>query len=480
VFHRFLDAAFAALLLLFSFPFYALRRIGGRLKLRAASAPGGPWVDRRTGWNFAGAQFSSSPAVDEFAFDSAIAAYEELIDSTCTGPEASHVALVIPTLDRIGGAERHVMLLAKGMRRRGWRVTVVALADSRSAGAAELTGDGIAFLNLGMRRGLADPHGWTRFIGWLKHEKPDVVHAHLPHAAWLARWSRLCAPIPVLIDTLHSSSTGTAGRRLGYRLSRRLPDQVTAVSRSVADSHLTAGVVNRNTLRVLHNGVDTNDWRPDPLVRLAVRRELGLGDEFLWLAVGRLEMVKDYPTLLKAMAAVLRPAQLIIAGSGPLLRNLAHLSFHLGLERRVRFLGFVPDVKRWFQAADGFVLSSRWEGLPMTLLEAAACGLPAVATDVPGSREVIVDGDTGTLVPPIDAAALAWAMNETMLIPIEERRAMGERARRRAAERFSLTASVDRCEELYGDLLRKRSREIALRRAAPPNCASASSSGDVF
>ena len=99
----------------------------------------------------------------------------------------------------------------------------------------------------------------------------------------------------------------------------------------------------------------------------------------------------------------------------------------------MRFLGFEPNVQRWMQAADGFVLSSRYEGLPMVLLEAGACGLPAVATDVPGTREVIVNGETGWLAPAGDADALAQAMAKLMRTPPEERRAMGERARRRCA-----------------------------------------------
>ena len=99
------------------------------------------------------------------------------------------------------------------------------------------------------------------------------------------------------------------------------------------------------------------------------------------------------------MVQVPDPARLLIAGAGPLQSELIQLAARLGLERRVRFLGFEPDIKRWMQAADGFVLSSRWEGLPMGLLEAAACGLPAVATCVPGTPEVIVDGQTGWLTP---------------------------------------------------------------------------------
>ena len=386
----------------------------------------------------------------------------------------SHVALVIPGLDRIGGAERQVMLLAKGLRGRGWRVSVVALTGAGGQTVHELASAEIAFLSLEMRKGWADPRGWIRFHGWLRRERPDVVHAHLPHAAWLARWSRLAAPAPVVIDTLHSSWTGPLGRRLGYRLSGWLPDRVTAVSQAVADAHLAAGLVNRRTLSVLPNGVDMEVWRPDASLRVAVRHELGSADEFWWLAAGRLDPVKDYPTLLRAMVATPESARLLIAGDGPLRSELVGLSARLGLERRVRFLGFVPDLTRWLQAADAFVLSSQWEGLPMGLIEAAASGLPAVATDVPGSREVIAQGQTGWLTAPGDADALAEAMATLMETPPDQRRAMGERARRQAIERFSLETVLDHWERLYVDLLREKSQRITSDRIGTLNGSSSS------
>jgi len=364
-----------------------------------------------------------------------------------------HVALLIPGLDRIGGAERQVLLLARGLRRRGWQISVVALSGSGAAAVEELRAEGIAFLSLGMRKGLADPRGWVRFHRWVCRERPDVLHAHLPHAAWLARWSRVAARGPAVIDTLHSSATGGLGRRLGYRLSARLPDCVTVVSQAAADAHLRGGMVRADKLIVLPNGVDTESYRPDAAVREQMRRELGLGDAFLWLAAGRLEAVKDYPTLLQAMTGVPEPARLSIAGAGPLEGELRALAARLGIEERVRFAGFVPDIARWMQAGDGFVLSSLWDGLPMALLEAAACGVPAVASDVPGVREAVDEGETGFLARSGDPAALAAAMRRLMQVSPGERRAIGANARRLAVESFSLDAVLDRWERLYGEAI---------------------------
>jgi glycosyltransferase involved in cell wall biosynthesis len=176
---------------------------------------------------------------------------------------------------------------------------------------------------------------------------------------------------------------------------------------------------------------------------------------FLWFAAGRLDPVKDYPTLLMAMFEVPESARLVIAGSGPLEEELLRLSTRLGLERRVKFIGFDRDVLRWMQTADGFVLSSRWEGLPMSLLEAAACAMPALATDVPGTREVIIDGETGWLAPAGDAAGLGKVMTQVMQMPPEMLSAMGERARRNVMDRFSMNAVLDQWEEQYAELLKR-------------------------
>ncbi len=360
-----------------------------------------------------------------------------------------HIALIIPGIDRIGGAERQVLLLARGLRRRGWRVSVIALSGRGGEPALWLAAEGIAVLSLEMRKGLADPRGWGRFHRWLRRERPDVIHAHLPHAAWLARWSRLAAPAPVVIDTLHSSAVGGIGRRVGYWTSSRLADRVTAVSHATAEAYLRAHIVCPDALAMIPNGVDVKAFRPDAGARAEVRRELALGDEFVWIAAGRLEPVKDYPTLLRAMAAVDASARLLIAGSGSLEHELRSLAARLGLDGRVRWLGFVPQVERFMQAADGFVLSSLWEGLPTALLEAAACALPAVATNVAGTSEAVIDGKTGFLVWPRSAIALAGEMTRLMQLPCAARSSIGVCARQYVVENFSLDAVLDCWEQLY-------------------------------
>jgi glycosyltransferase involved in cell wall biosynthesis len=214
-------------------------------------------------------------------------------------------------------------------------------------------------------------------------------------------------------------------------------------------------MVNEEKLTVIPNGVDLDHWRNDRATRNAMRRELHLSDEFLWLAVGRLDPVKDHSTLLRAFAKLSTNALLVIAGEGPLKNQLRSFANDPALSDRVVFPGFQNDVLRWMRAADGFVLSSRSEGLPIALLEACACELPAVVTDIPGAREVLPESIGNPTATVGDADSLAAGMTDVMCMPEAERRALGLRMRRSVCERFSLDTVLSKWEDMYHVLLEK-------------------------
>jgi glycosyltransferase involved in cell wall biosynthesis len=251
----------------------------------------------------------------------------------------------------------------------------------------------------------------------------------------------------------------------GYRMSNGLVDHMTIISQAAADRFISDRIVPSELLSVIPNGVNPEEFRSvPPEARESIRRSLGLQDEFAWLAVGRFEIAKDYPNMLRAFATVReRHARvvLLLVGRGSLQRNIQAQARALELGSAVRFLGVRRDVPNLLSAADGYLMSSAWEGMPMVLLEAAAAGLPIVATAVGGNREVVEDERSGYLVAPGDPEALARAMTRLMSLSEPERRTMGERGRDRVLNGYSLTRVVERWEALYRETLARKGLALA-------------------
>lgn len=363
-----------------------------------------------------------------------------------------------------GGAETQVVALALGLRARGWNVRVVSLLQPE-AFVEELEGAGIPVVSLGMRRGQPSPQAVLRLAALFRRWRPHVVHSHMIHANLLARVARALAPVPVLISTAHSTlEVGRSFRterstHLAYRLTDFLADMTTQVAKEGYERFLRGGAARPDKLVYLPNAVDTHRFAPRPEVRQPKRQELGLGEEFIWLAVGRLEEAKDYPTLLRAFALVRErhpQARLLVVGAGSLEEQVKRLASELGLGESVRFLGLRTDIPELMNAADAYVMSSAWEGMPMVLLEAHASGLPIVATDVGANRDVVRDGVSGYLVPQKHPEALAAAMNRLMFLEPWKRVQMGFRGREWVEERFALERILDQWERMYAGLLARK------------------------
>jgi glycosyltransferase involved in cell wall biosynthesis len=354
----------------------------------------------------------------------------------------------------MGGADQQILILARAMRARGHQVRIVALAPLGPMGL-EARAEGIPTESLELRRRLGDVPRLARLVRMVRDWRPDVLHSHMVHANLLARAVRPVARMPPLVSTIHSIYDGGRLRMTAYRLTNGLVDRFTIISRLAAERYVGIGAVPARRLQIVPNAVDTERFRRLAQARTAVRKELGAGDEFLWLAVGRFEEAKDYPTMIAAYArlAAARPgSRLLLVGKGSLREEVEKAVQANGLEQRVRFLGVRRDVPELMSAADGYVLSSAWEGMPVVLLEAAAVELPVVATRVGGNAEVVEDGTTGILVPPHDAAALAVGMERIEALTPEARAAMGAAGRALVEQRYGTSRVMDMWERLYSEV----------------------------
>lgn len=365
------------------------------------------------------------------------------------------VVLLTTNLAR-GGAEAQVAQLAAALG--GDTAQVISLVRP-TAHEEELAAAGVASHSLDMRPGRPDARGVLRLAGLLRRERPHVLHAHMFHANLMARMARLVCPIPVVISTVHSMAESKLSRTADsyrtrerlYRVTDSLSDATVCVSRAIADRHVSSRAISPARVRVIPNGVDTNRFRPDTCARERLRRDLELGEEFVWLAAGRLIWKKDYPTLLRAMAEQ-REGVLLIAGDGALRQELEAMAGNLGA--RVRFLGARQDLAQLMNACDALALSSTVEGLPMVLLEAAATGLPVVATDVGGVAEAVLHQTTGLVVPPGDFRSFASAMAKLAEMSPEARARMARFARDHAVSRFDMGSISLQWKDLFESLLR--------------------------
>jgi glycosyltransferase involved in cell wall biosynthesis len=376
------------------------------------------------------------------------------------------VLLVTTSLMR-GGAETQVFLLARTLAARGHTVEVVTLRDPEAYGP-ELAALGIPLVSLGMRRGVPDPRALFALARVVRRMRPDVVHAHMVHANLLARSARPLAWAPVLVSTAHNLVEGGRGLELAYRLTDPLGTLTTNVAQAAVDRYVRVGAAPAARIRRMPNGLDLAAFAPDPGRRTATRAALGADERFAWLTVGRLDVQKDYPTLLRAFAALPGDDVVWLVGEGPDRASLEAAAVAADVGDRVRFLGARSDVADLMAAADAFVLSSAWEGLPLVLLEAAAAELPAVVTDVGGNAEVVRHEETGLIVPARDPGALAAAMGRLRARPASERRAWGAAARAHVAASFDLQHVVDAWESLYRALLAPRRRASAHREPGGP------------
>lgn len=362
--------------------------------------------------------------------------------------------LLLSTSLGMGGADRQILYLARALLANRYDVRLVSMTPLGEMGRQAVV-EGLSLTSLEMRRGRADWRSFRQTVASLRSWRPHVLTSFMYHANLLARLAGRSARVPLIVTSVRNEFFGSTFRDWLMRLTNWMDTCCTTNSQQVADSLAHRRLVAKSKLRVIPNGVDVSAFTLPPAERDRVRHELGLApNEFLWLAVGRLLPQKDYPTLLQAFQSLANaPARLAIAGRGPLLDALQQLTQQFGIASRVSFLGVRQDIPALLTAADGFVLSSAWEGLPNVVMEALAAATPVVATQVGGVSELIQPGKSGFLVPARNASALSEAMRRFMSLPFDRRQEMGVTGQNHIATHYSVRAMGERWMALYEELL---------------------------
>lgn len=344
------------------------------------------------------------------------------------------------------GVQRHVADLACGLLRRGHQVWVACpdrswLQQQLAPGVKHLAWNDSS---------VSSGQLLCKLEAVIRTERIGVIHAHNRTSARIAIQLRKATGLPIII-TAHTMVPYPEYQAANYAV---------AVSRAAAERYQSHGVCGDHVPDVIYGGVDVEAFRPEVNARSSVREELRLPPLApLVLTVSRLAKKSNIRCFLEAAAIVRQSvpeARFAVAGDGPLrARWQAMLTRRcLGLQNQVTFLGDRTDIPRLLAAADTFVLCSRQEALGLALLEAMACRVPVVATQVDGITEALVDGESGLLCPPRPHEVARRIV--TLLRAPRSAREMGQAGHRRVCERFNLGEMVERHEQVYRSVLAHR------------------------
>jgi glycosyltransferase involved in cell wall biosynthesis len=367
----------------------------------------------------------------------------------------------------ISGSEAHLLSVLPLLRARGWDARMLVLHEDEPGAhrfAESLAARDVPVTRLRLR-GDADPLALARLAARLGADRPAILHTHLVHADLLALPLGLALRVPVRVSTKHGFNPFRGSRAFAAadRAAARAAHVHVAISRGLASYLAETEGFDADAFEVVHYGIAAGPEAPPPPAAPRL------------VAVGRLIPIKGLDVLLRAVAAARRdvPAMTLeLAGSGPLEEELRALAARLGLGEAVRFLGQVAPAAPLYESALATVVPSRGEGFGMVALEAMERSRAVVASAVGGLPELVVDGETGLVVPPDDAPALAAALVRLASDP-SRAAALGAAARRRALEAFPAERPAERLDAIYRAALARSRRSTA----APASTASSTSNG---
>lgn len=365
----------------------------------------------------------------------------------------------------VGGAELMLLRLVTACDRTRFAHDVVSLT-SRGPVAPMLEAQGVPVRALGMRRGGFDAGAPFRLARHLRLSGSDLVQSWMYHADLVAGLAgRLAGGVPTVwglttsnLEAGESSSMTRFARWLCIRLAGRLPRAIVSCAEASRQVHVALGYP-AERIQVIPNGVDTAVFKPDPEARAALGEKLKLApDTTIIGTVGRWDAQKDYGTLIAAAGQLCRQgsaadSHFVLCGQGLERRNevLAGWIDAAGLAERISLLGPRQDVAQLVPGFDVMTLSSAYgEACPLAVLEAMACAVPCVVTDVGDSASLV--GDTGRVVAPREAATLAAAWAALIEAGPEARRTLGAKARQRILENYRIEDIAARYAGLYQEL----------------------------
>ena len=356
-----------------------------------------------------------------------------------------------------GGAGTQIDRVSRGLAARGWDVAVLTLGPNQRP-VDELKTSGVKIDCLYLDSHLRYLVGLLTGSSALRSRAPGALIAFLFQPDLLARVLGHGHGFEAIVSGLRNENIGGRWRERILKFLDGRTDVVMTNARRVADEFERDNRISARPISVVPNAVDLDLLHASrQYSRRDMRAALGLSDKcFVWIAVGQERPQKNYPGLIEAFAQVHdMESHLVIVGGSHAATDLEPLIHRFDLSGRVHRLGARTDVPDLLGAADGFVLASDHEGSSNALIEAAALGLPCIATDVGGARDVLTEGRSGFLVAAGDVPGLAEAMTHLTALDVAERCRMGNVARADAVARFGMVNVLDEWEDLLHRVLER-------------------------
>jgi glycosyltransferase involved in cell wall biosynthesis len=288
-------------------------------------------------------------------------------------------------------------------------------------------------------------------------EKIDILHAHDFYSSFIGAAAARLSGVRVIACQRHLKLSDRRAHKWGTRMIHRLAHRILVNSEAIRDHIVNNESAKPGKIVVIRNGVVPVQSRANSHNELCKELGLDAGSTLVGI-VARLQAVKDHRSFIEAAGSVLRSrigAHFVLVGDGPLRTEIENQAAELGITDHVHLLGDRADVSRLVAAFDLLVLASLHEGLPNAVMEAMSAGVPVVATSVGGTKELIIDGETGYLAPPADSAALA---DRILFALCDEghREQIVSAARRRITSAFGIELMVESVETLYDELMEAR------------------------
>ncbi len=369
-----------------------------------------------------------------------------------------HKIMFLITSLSMGGAERHVLLLARELLKYEMFEPIITTLSSGGVFYQQAIEAGIRVISL-KRFNRYDLSTIIRLFFLLRKEKVSILHSHMYFSNFIGRIAGRLAGVPIIIATEHGISLWKNKFLIIFdRFSHKLSDRIITVSELSRQVRIKREKIDKNKILTIHNFINIEDFDLNEQIDQKLAARYNIQNTFNIGMMTRLtknKRVNDAIIAMKNIGSDFPDIRLIILGEGPEKNNLIQLTKNLNLEDKVIFTGYQSDIKSWLGLIDIFLLISKMEDFPVSLLEAMACAKPVIATKVGGIPEIVQDRITGFLINPEAPGELAekiiWMVQHK-----EEMKKMGLRGRNYIENHFSNEIILPQLINLYQSLIREK------------------------